>query len=604
MNRLKYILFFLPVLFVWGSCEKDATPEIVSVHMKLGEPSHTGRTFILLRGSIANHPSVKEAGFIWWKTGDKEHPSEVACRDSLSSGVQVLLEGLEPDKSYEYCMYAGNGADRLTTQATGFKTLLCSEPLLSELTVDKEVLNRFSCRVKDDGIDDTGTNLLSKGICWNTEGNPTIEDQLLEVEGEESVFSVSIPDWQDSTTYYIRAFAMNDSSFLSYSAERKVLTGKTLPKIDEIVLADSLKKEFKASLKERGGSEIISKGFCWNTAGMPTVVDHQKAADEEFTAVLPDLSPGTLYYVRAFAENAYGISYSEELTVKLISLPVVGAVERIDPETNTFRSVVMENGGSEITKKGFCWNRSGNPSVTDHIVTADKNFVATVADMEAGTYYIRAFAVNEAGIGYGEELSISIHVMTVPELGAVRIVDKETYMLTCTVLNSGGSKVTGNGFCWSMHDYPDLSDNILPAGEEFVAALGELPPGVYYIRGYATNKVGTGYSRTFRLDTRTIPEIGEVETIDKATHTYRAKVINKGGGQVTSWGFCWNTTGNPHIQDHIVQADSDFTVTLGELLPGVYYVRAYAMNEVGVGYSLEFSITVEEIIEEDIPQAF
>ena len=83
------------------------------------------------------------------------------------------------------------------------------------------------------------------------------------------------------------------------------------------------------------------------------MADNKKVAEDEFEANLSELSTGTLYYVRAFAENTYGIAYSEELAVKFISLPTVGAVERIDPETNTFRSSIPENGGSEITEKGF-----------------------------------------------------------------------------------------------------------------------------------------------------------------------------------------------------------------------------------------------------------
>lgn len=599
MNQLRYILFILPLLLLLGSCEKDVEPETTTVGMKLGEPTCKGRTFIRLNGSLTNHPSVKETGFIWWKTGDKEHASEISCCDSLFSGLHVLLEGLEPETSYEYCMYAGNGIDRLTGPSGNFKTMLYSEPLLSELTVDKETLNRFTCRVKDDGIADTGLNLLSKGVCWNTKGNPTIEDQVLEVEGGEAAFTVSIPDLQYSTTYYIRAFALNDSSFLSYSSEIKVLTGKTLPRISGIALVDSLKKEFKASLEESGGSEILSKGFCWNTTGMPTVTDQKKMADDEFVTFLTELETNTLYYIRAFAENAYGIGYSKGLAVKIITLPVVGAVERVDPEANIFRSVVKNDGGSEITGKGFCWNRTGNPSMEDHVVTADIDFMATIPDMESGTYYIRAFAVNKAGIGYGEELSILIHVVTIPELDEVRILDEERYALRCTILNSGGSKITGNGFCWSTHDYPDLSDNILAVDDHFTGILGELYPGVYYIRAYATNKAGTGYSRTLRIDTRTIPEMGEVETVDAATHTYRLKIVNNGGGKVDNWGFCWNTTGNPGIRDHIVQAGNDYTATIGSLSPGIYYIRAYAVNEIGVGYSREFSITIEEPVTED-----
>lgn len=618
MNQLRYILLMLPVLLMLGGCEKDAEPKEMSISMKLGEPTQIGRTFVQLNGSLTGPGSVKETGFIWWKQGDKEHASEVALQDSLSA-ISTLLEGLKPDMAYEYCMYAGNGIDRLTGQTGSFKTVLYSEPLLSELTVDKEALNRFTCRVKDDGIGDSGDNLLSKGICWNTEGNPTIEDQKIEIvkepeepeesekpeedtegskaestEGKDKSFTVSILDLQDTTTYYLRAFAINDSSYLSYSQEIKVVTGKTRPKIGEIVLTDSDRKEFKATLEDIGGGEILSKGFCWNTSGMPTIADSHKAADEDFTAILTELDTHALYHVRAYAENAYGIVYSEELTVEFISSPTVGAVERTDPEANVFRSLVLDNGGSEVTEKGFCWNRGGNPSLSDHVVKADRNFMATISDMESGTYYIRAYAKNKAGVGYGEELSITIHVITIPEVSEVRILDETVNLLRSSVISTGGSAITGRGFCWSTHDYPDLSDNVLPTGESFMARLGALNPGVYYIRAYASNKAGVGYSRTLKLDTRVIPELGEVMTVDAATHTYRSMLLSNGGGNVDSWGFCWNTEGMPTIGDHAKSANEMFIASLGELSPGVYYVRAYAKNEIGVGYGREFVITVAE----------
>ena len=58
------------------------------------------------------------------------------------------------------------------------------------------------------------------------------------------------------------------------------------------------------------------KAFCWNTAGMPTVADNKKMAENEFVANLSELSIGTLYYVRAFAEKSLWIAYSEELAVR------------------------------------------------------------------------------------------------------------------------------------------------------------------------------------------------------------------------------------------------------------------------------------------------
>ena len=64
MNLLKYILFFLPVVLMLGSCEKDAEPAAVSIGMQLEEPLHIGRTYVRLKGRVTSQAALKETGFL------------------------------------------------------------------------------------------------------------------------------------------------------------------------------------------------------------------------------------------------------------------------------------------------------------------------------------------------------------------------------------------------------------------------------------------------------------------------------------------------------------------------------------------------------------
>lgn len=62
-------------------------------------------------------------------------------------------------------------------------------------------------------------------------------------------------------------------------------------------------------------------GFCWSTTANPTIssskVDKGSAsATGTFTAELTGLSPATTYYVRAYATNAAGTSYGEQVSFK------------------------------------------------------------------------------------------------------------------------------------------------------------------------------------------------------------------------------------------------------------------------------------------------
>jgi uncharacterized protein (TIGR02145 family) len=66
-----------------------------------------------------------------------------------------------------------------------------------------------------------------------------------------------------------------------------------------------------------GGDVIISKGICWNTSQNPTTENFKTisiSTKSSFTGNLSQLTPGTLYYVRAFATNSAGTGYGNQVT--------------------------------------------------------------------------------------------------------------------------------------------------------------------------------------------------------------------------------------------------------------------------------------------------
>ena len=66
-----------------------------------------------------------------------------------------------------------------------------------------------------------------------------------------------------------------------------------------------------------GGSEVTARGVCWNTTGSPDIGNDDKTDDGagtgEFVSSLTGLSTETRYYVRAYATNAIGTSYGNEV---------------------------------------------------------------------------------------------------------------------------------------------------------------------------------------------------------------------------------------------------------------------------------------------------
>lgn len=69
-----------------------------------------------------------------------------------------------------------------------------------------------------------------------------------------------------------------------------------------------------------GGSQILSYGHCWSTSQTPTVNDNKTdlgttSTIGSFTSTANNLLTFTTYYVRAYARNAQGIAYSDQIAV-------------------------------------------------------------------------------------------------------------------------------------------------------------------------------------------------------------------------------------------------------------------------------------------------
>jgi uncharacterized protein (TIGR02145 family) len=67
---------------------------------------------------------------------------------------------------------------------------------------------------------------------------------------------------------------------------------------------------------------------------------------------------------------------------------------------------ITSDGGEAVTAYGVCWSVNLSPTVNDN-KTSDSldsgNFVSSITGLTAGTkYYIRAYATNSGGCGYGE----------------------------------------------------------------------------------------------------------------------------------------------------------------------------------------------------------
>lgn len=169
------------------------------------------------------------------------------------------------------------------------------------------------------------------------------------------------------------------------------------------------------TISSDGGSSVTERGVCWSTVPTPTIAD-AKTTDGSglgnFISTITGLTANKLYYIRAYATNAVGTSYGNQITVltsngvpSLTTQPIVVSNNKwITGGTN------ISDGGSAITQKGVCWSTSPNPTITDSKTTDGTGFLgySSRAILPANsTCYVRAYATNSYGTGYGNQVTIT-----------------------------------------------------------------------------------------------------------------------------------------------------------------------------------------------------
>lgn len=589
------------------ACEKDEEPIVFSAKLEVHEPLTVGRTFATLNGSVTldGSATVKEVGFVYWEAGSPEEKTTVEGDTLALSEVTVQLEGLRMETEYEYQLFVGNGQSQKKSSVSRFSTTRTSVPLLSEVSYDTAT-GQLSAVVKDDGIDGTGDNLEQKGFCWGTRVNPTISGNMIEVEESGLNLVATFPE-ELVDTVYIRAFAQNNIGYLAYGPTLKITPGEEPVEpgdstevkwaLGEIAVVDTLARTFQGTVATKGDAVVSAWGFCWNQAGNPTIEENRVETDSTLVANLTDLLDDQTYYVKAYLVANDSVIYSPELTflsrsVVEIVEPTVGYVNLVDERNYTLGSAVVNDGGSPVAKKGFCWSDTEIPTLENGgWIAADEYFQAVMQDcLNPGSYTIRAFATNEAGTGYSEPFTLTIKALNdrLPVMGEVSYTDDGYFY--GQVFDDGGLPIIYQGFCWSKESAEPVWDSAWSvfSSTNFFSKI-ELSPGHYYLRAFAVNEGGVGYSEPIEItidseDEGYLPLLGEITPVEGMSDLYQCEVLDDRGMEISVRGFCWVTDSSmlPTIWSDRLEVDESFIFDATNLSSaGNYYVRAYVVTASG-----------------------
>ena len=442
----------------------------------------------------------------------------------------------------------------------------------------------------------------------------------------ESAFHVNINNLSTETKYYY-CFECYSSHSSTRSEVHSFVTLKAEKPVVETGAVENITLTFATcggNVVSDCGADVTERGVCWSTSQNPTINDNKTsdgAGIGTYNSSITGLNKNTTYYVRAYASNSVGTAYGDEksfTTADEVLVPVVATIS-VDGITQTeaeCKAEVVTDGGASVTERGVCWSTSPNPTINDNITTNGNGtgtFTSNLINLTANTtYYVRAYANNSAGTGYGNEISFTTLkdiVKPTVKTNEVSSVVQDAAICGGVVIVDGGAEVTARGVCWSTSQNPTINGSHTDDGTgegDFTSTITGLTAGTtYYVRAYATNEKGTSYGEEKSFMTSIYMDLPilttkEIDDITETSATSGGEVVSDGGAPVIARGICWSISQDPTIDDNDgMTTDGNGTGTFTSDLVNLtanttYYVRAYATNVMGTAYGEQRSFTTEE----------
>ncbi|HBE42419.1 MAG TPA: hypothetical protein DDW27_14690 [Bacteroidales bacterium] len=167
---------------------------------------------------------------------------------------------------------------------------------------------------------------------------------------------------------------------------------------------------------------------------------------------------------------------------------------------------ITDDGGAEIKERGVCYNTTGNPTVKNQRTSDGSGsgpFTSNLKYLNPGTYYyIRAYARNKAGTGYGDVKEFATPPLTIGTVEDIEgnsygtvVLGNQTWMtenLRTTKYNDNTAiplvragdiwnRLASPAYCWYDNDSLDNKPDYGALYNWYTVASGKLCPSGWHV---------------------------------------------------------------------------------------------------------------------------
>ncbi len=327
----------------------------------------------------------------------------------------------------------------------------------------------------------SGNNVISLAYQKNGTGPwvPFGTAQLANSGGTTNInFGVLTQKFYNGNTYKIRMYVYAEGTNTTTSRNVRIrtvlITGNAIipagtpPSVSTNTAVATGRYTGTATGTLTAGTLAINvSGVCWSTSPNPTVALATKTTNGPTTtgpinANLTGLTAATTYFVRAYAtsesgETVYGSSLSFTTQPPVVPVLTTTAASNILSNRATSGGNITDSGGVSVTNRGVCWSTNPNPTTANSTTSngsGNGNYISLMNGLTPSTtYYVRAYATNSVGTGYGNQIQFTTAaptpvIVTNPaslDFGGVVVNTSSpnlTYTLSASVLSPANGNIT------------------------------------------------------------------------------------------------------------------------------------------------------------------